>query len=192
MKRITCTAFLCLLSAVLGLSAQTFYYVSPNGNDGNEGTLQSPFQSIVKAQLEARKTQGETIIFLREGKYRLSEPLVFTADDGKVRERRNPMSLIGFVKGEDGFVGIVKGLKNEFSSFVEVNEGNYSVGLIFHIEGIEFDPYEDLVIDFHNLKGSDANYSEMGKIYRKYQQKLRAQLLCRGIQRTQRPAFRVL
>ena len=82
MKRITCTAFLCLLSAVLGLSAQTFYYVSPNGNDGNEGTLQSPFQSIVKAQLEARKTQGETIIFLREGKYRLSEPLVFTADDG--------------------------------------------------------------------------------------------------------------
>ena len=49
MKRITCTAFLCLLSAVLGLSAQTFYYVSPNGNDGNEGTLQSPFQSIVKA-----------------------------------------------------------------------------------------------------------------------------------------------
>lgn len=93
----------------------------------------------------------------------------FTADDGKLRERRNPMSLIGFVKGEDGFVGIVKGLKNEFSSFVEVNEGNYSVGLIFHIEGIEFDPYEDLVIDFHNLKGSDANYSEMGKIYRKYQ-----------------------
>lgn len=65
-----------------GLSAQTFYYVSPEGNDRNEGTLQSPFQSIKKAQLEARKVGGETIVFLRKGEYRLTSPLLFTPDDG--------------------------------------------------------------------------------------------------------------
>ncbi|MDR3252126.1 MAG: DUF1565 domain-containing protein, partial [Tannerella sp.] len=65
------------------LQAQIHYFVSPEGNDSNSGSRQSPFQSIEKAISEARKTQGEVSIFLREATYRLSAPLVFTPQDGE-------------------------------------------------------------------------------------------------------------
>lgn len=65
------------------LQAQTQYFVSPvKGEDSNNGTLQSPFKTIAKAQDIARQTHGETTIFLREGDYRLQTPLVFTPQDG--------------------------------------------------------------------------------------------------------------
>jgi hypothetical protein len=65
------------------LQAQTQYYVSPlRGDDANQGSEQSPFRTIVKAQDAARQTQGEAVILLREGVYRLGEPLVFTPQDG--------------------------------------------------------------------------------------------------------------
>jgi hypothetical protein len=67
------------------LRAQTQYYVSPlQGNDSNQGSEQSPFRTIVKAQEAARRTQGEAVILLRGGVYRLDEPLVFTPQDGVV------------------------------------------------------------------------------------------------------------
>lgn len=64
------------------LQAQTQIYVSPSGNDSGNGSLQAPFRTIGKAKSEARKQNGEVSIVLRGATYRLSEPLVFTPDDG--------------------------------------------------------------------------------------------------------------
>lgn len=58
MKRSILT--LCLLGQVLFLWAQNQYYVAPDGNDNHDGSFQKPFQTIERAQLEARKAQGET------------------------------------------------------------------------------------------------------------------------------------
>ncbi|MBE6413122.1 MAG: hypothetical protein E7035_01045 [Verrucomicrobiaceae bacterium] len=88
---------------------------------------------------------------------------------GHLVERRNPMPLYGVKKGDSAFVGIVKGLKYEFEMHIDVEEGNYTIYPRFLIKGIEFAPYEDLIVDFYNFKGKDANYSSMGKAYRKYQ-----------------------
>lgn len=56
-------------------------YVSPDGHDTNNGkTLSTPFQSIKKAQEEARKWD-EVTVHLRGGIYFLEEPLVFTHED---------------------------------------------------------------------------------------------------------------
>jgi dienelactone hydrolase len=75
--------FLLLQFAVFGaLQAQTQFYVSPSGDDGNDGSRRRPFRTIEKAQTEARKTQGETTVFLREATYRLAVPLRFTPQDG--------------------------------------------------------------------------------------------------------------
>ncbi len=93
----------------------------------------------------------------------------FSAPDGSIYERRNPLPLYGVKKGDKAFVGIVKGLKNEFATLVEAKGGNYKIYLDFLIKEIEFTPYEDLIIDFYNLEGDDANYSGMGRAYRKYQ-----------------------
>jgi hypothetical protein len=88
---------------------------------------------------------------------------------GHLVERRNPMPLYGVKKGDSAFVGIVKGLKYEFEMHIDVEEGNYTIYPRFLIKGIEFAPYEDLIVDYYNFKGKDANYSSMGKAYRKYQ-----------------------
>ena len=54
---------LCLLVQVLFLWAQNQYYVAPDGNDSHDGSLQKPFRTIERAQLKARKAQGETTIY---------------------------------------------------------------------------------------------------------------------------------
>lgn len=66
-----------------GLLAQTTIYVSPKGNDANEGSKGKPLASIGRAVVEARKTSGEVKIYLLEGVYYLSQPIVFTAEDSR-------------------------------------------------------------------------------------------------------------
>ncbi len=94
---------------------------------------------------------------------------LFNKDSGLLMERRNPMPIYGVKKGDEAFVGIIKGLKYEFSTVVEVKDGNYEVYPRFHIKEIGTKPYEDIIIDYVCFKGKDANYSSMGKAYRKYQ-----------------------
>ena len=93
----------------------------------------------------------------------------FAHDKGNITERRNPLPLYGVKKGDSAFVGIVKGVKYEFSAIVDVKDGVYEIYPRFLIEDMFFAPYEDLVVDFYFFKGDDANYSSMGKAYRKFQ-----------------------
>lgn len=62
-------------------------YVSPDGSGDNPGTIRQPFQTIAQAQLQARaaaKRGDDVTVYLREGTYYLSEPVVFTsADSGR-------------------------------------------------------------------------------------------------------------
>ncbi len=75
-----------LLFFLLGLAspvlAQKTYFVSPGGQDRNNGSRQFPFQTVERAKEEARKTNGEVVIYLLEGVYRLADPLIFTPEDG--------------------------------------------------------------------------------------------------------------
>jgi hypothetical protein len=88
---------LLLFAAFLTLSAQSQsqYFVAPDGNDTNNGEMQTPFLSIEKAQAEARKANGEVTIYLREGKYRLSRPIVFTPEDSREGKRLTIRSYPG-------------------------------------------------------------------------------------------------
>ncbi|MEI6892404.1 MAG: discoidin domain-containing protein [Pontiella sp.] len=60
------------------------FYVAPTG--AGTGTLRAPFSSIAQAQSNVRayrkaNPSDEVIVYLRGGKYYLSEPIVFTAAD---------------------------------------------------------------------------------------------------------------
>ena len=84
-----CAIFVALLfayfSSVASVGAMDFY-VSPSGSDKNSGTLEEPFATIAYAQTVVRKhirtkpDEGVTV-YLRGGKYYLTKPVVFTADD---------------------------------------------------------------------------------------------------------------
>jgi hypothetical protein len=55
------------------------YYVAPDGNDANPGTLERPFAGLHRAQQAARQVRGA--VLLRGGTYYLPETLVFTSQD---------------------------------------------------------------------------------------------------------------
>jgi hypothetical protein len=66
------------------------YYVSPNGNDSSDGSLNRPFktiehaQTVVRARNASQSMTQDIAIYLRQGYYQLSRPLTFTpADSGK-------------------------------------------------------------------------------------------------------------
>ena len=72
------------------LNAQTTFYVSTAGKDGNAGTKEKPFASLNKARNELRKLgdkkQGATVI-IRGGTYNFTEPFELTEQDGGTKDK---------------------------------------------------------------------------------------------------------
>ncbi|HNS32906.1 MAG TPA: right-handed parallel beta-helix repeat-containing protein [bacterium] len=64
-------------------SSEQSLYVSPEGNDNNPGTKEKPFATMKRAREEAGrlKTKGGVSVFLRGGKYFISESLSFGIED---------------------------------------------------------------------------------------------------------------
>lgn len=80
MKRIL-TALLIAAALVTGCSAPELnIYVSPLGDDANPGTEQHPFASLTQAQKAVTAAAGKSkiTVFLRQGSYYLTDPVVFT------------------------------------------------------------------------------------------------------------------
>ena len=73
--------------------AETAFYVATNGNDGWSGKLagpsqdrtDGPFASVARAQDAVRalaeRAKGPIMVYIRGGRYHLTEPLVFTPQD---------------------------------------------------------------------------------------------------------------
>jgi hypothetical protein len=61
------------------------FFVAPDGQDADPGTIQQPFQTIGKAKDAVRKINAEMtsdiVVYLREGNYSLPESIIFTPSD---------------------------------------------------------------------------------------------------------------
>jgi len=77
------------------------------------------------------------------------------------------LAFIGSKTPKGAYVAIVKGLELEFSVIMEVKNKHHILYPRFNINKIDFDPYEDIVIDYYNL-GKNATYVDMAKKYRQY------------------------
>lgn len=66
-----------------GIVAQTTFFVSPEGKNGNSGSIGKPFADIDYAKLKARQIAGSVVINLLEGDYHLKQPIVFTVEDAR-------------------------------------------------------------------------------------------------------------
>jgi hypothetical protein len=69
------------------------YWVSPIGKDSNPGTKDLPFASLERAQLAMRENHGT--VYLRDGVYYLSKPLVFTTHDSGTRDKPTTYQAYG-------------------------------------------------------------------------------------------------
>ena len=79
----------CLLLVPSSMAEE--FFVSPTGSDQNDGTLASPLASIAAAQTKVRafkqKNPNEAVaVYLRAGKYYLTEPVVFTPEDSGTKQ----------------------------------------------------------------------------------------------------------
>lgn len=68
------------------------FFVAPKGSDSNEGTLESPFCSIKRVKEAVRESMQASVddytVFIKDGTYLLSEPLIFNYLDGGREESK--------------------------------------------------------------------------------------------------------
>ncbi len=93
----------------------------------------------------------------------------FTKDNGTLISWKFFMPIYGMKTPRGTFVAIIKGLKDECGIEVSVKKGEYKIYTKFEIGKHGYAPYEDIVIDFYDLHGKNANYSAMARLYRDYQ-----------------------
>ena len=68
-------------------SSDESIYVSPEGNDKNDGSIMYPFQTVYQATLAAKNALAENpnraiTVFFRQGTYYMDRPIEWTAGDG--------------------------------------------------------------------------------------------------------------
>ena len=93
----------------------------------------------------------------------------FDRDAGELEIRESHLPIFGVKRDAYAFVAIVKGLRLEYSLKVVAEKGErgkYWIFPRFNIDRIEFDPYEDIVVDVYPLEGRDASYAGMARKYR--------------------------
>lgn len=66
----------------LPILAQSEFYVAVTGKETGDGSIQNPLKDIFVALEKARTEKGDVVIYIREGKYILHKPIVFTPQDG--------------------------------------------------------------------------------------------------------------
>lgn len=108
---------------VIEIDAGSAYYVSPDGNDANDGSAKSPFGTIGKARDKVREIiaagaypDGGITVYLRGGDYALGETLYF--DEGDSGTENAPVKYMSY-PGE--VANITGSVKLDYSKFTNVS-----------------------------------------------------------------------
>lgn len=85
--RFALTIVVLFLLCSFNTSNELTLFVSPNGNDGNPGTMTAPLKTISYARdllksLRQKHSYSKITVNLSKGTYELNEPLIFKPDDG--------------------------------------------------------------------------------------------------------------
>jgi len=80
------TAFTSSLNTFAGDTDTLKIFVSPDGNNKNSGTQNSPLRNLEKARdlirLKRKEFKGQpVVVYIKEGYYYLNDPVVFTSED---------------------------------------------------------------------------------------------------------------
>lgn len=75
-----------LFICCLGVRGQHVIFVSPLGDDNQNGTMNSPLFSLSEAVKKANDGKEDVTIYLREGLYRLDEPLLISSEHWQNRQ----------------------------------------------------------------------------------------------------------
>ncbi|MBP3773821.1 MAG: hypothetical protein ILA34_00535 [Bacteroidaceae bacterium] len=87
--------------------------------------------------------------------------------DYDLKLNRMPLPIFGLQTRRGTYMGYIKGLRFESWLHSVLKNGVYS--FYVNLELAHVNPYEDYIIDFYPLRGKDATYSGMGRLYRRMQ-----------------------
>ena len=90
----------------------------------------------------------------------------FKDDNGTYRTTPQ-LPIYGVQTSRETFLATITGLQWEPTLIAQVQNGLYTIFPRWEFKHMGYKPYEDVVIDFITLTGDDANYSGMGRTYRK-------------------------
>ena len=121
------------------------------------------YLDIVADNAVARKGEEGFWIFSR------GEMGTFRVDNGVYYRGRSPLPIYGMKNPRETFVAIIKGMEIDKIYYVQAVNGVYKIFPRWKSAYSGDKIYEDISIDFITLTGDDANYSGMGRAYRKYQ-----------------------
>ncbi len=94
----------------------------------------------------------------------------FSQDNGKFAMSFHLlMPIFGMQNSSGTYMGYVKGMRFEYEMVVKATKGKYELYPNYRFYRMGFAPYEDVIVDFYKLEGSEANYSGIGRLYRKMQ-----------------------
>lgn len=110
----------------------------------------------------ARKGEEGFWIFSR------GEMGTFRLDNGVYSRSLSPLPMYGMKNPRETFIAVLRGMEYDRHFFVSAKKGVYTIFTRWKSDYVGGKIYEDIVIDFITLKGADANYSGMGRAYRKY------------------------
>ena len=99
-----------------------------------------------------------------------SQMATFALEKGGV-SRAFTIPLTGMKTPRACYAAIVKGLRFEGSTQIKIENGVYEHSINFNIADDQIPggkAYEDIIVDYYKLEGDNANYSGMGRAYRKY------------------------
>jgi len=86
--KLKCLSLLIILFNAAACAGQTEYYIAPEGNDTNQGTIANPFLSLEKARdaIRQSKTNSPVTVYLRQGTYYLLKTFVLTNEDSGTKD----------------------------------------------------------------------------------------------------------
>lgn len=79
--------------------------------------------------------------------------------------RRHPIKMQGIKTPAGCYLAVFDTYRFHIRSRIDVKKDHYSNTLIYLLDGVPAD--QDLSLSFYEIKGKDATYSDMGKLYRK-------------------------
>lgn len=96
---------------------------------------------------------------------------LFDKDNGVYRKTNQQMPIYLFKRGEVLWWGHIKKWRFDYQNCVRATNGEYESALRFRADGVRnyFNIYDDIVVDYHCLKGAEATYANVAKAYQAYQ-----------------------
>ena len=96
---------------------------------------------------------------------------LYDKEEGSFYKQRSVTPVYAMKKGDVLWYGHVKKWRFDYNYIVRAVAGKYESVLRFRADRVRafFDLYDDIVIDYRSLKGDEADYNGLAKIYREYQ-----------------------